>query len=213
MEFLPVFLLAFAVSVDCFSAGLAYGLRNIKIPLQTIFIIALCSATALLAAALVGKYISRTLSPEAAGKIGGSILIILGLWALIQFFRSSVHKKFGLEKSGDYTLLKFEFRSLGIVIHILRKPLTADLDKSGDISGLEALLLGAALSLDAFGAGIGAFFLGIPPFLLAVSVGIMSSCLAALGLKCGRNPAFNRRMKKLSFLPGLLLIIIGLWRM
>ncbi|MDI5788515.1 hypothetical protein PO124_09275 [Bacillus licheniformis] len=53
-------------------------------------------------------------------------------------------------------------KSLGIVIHILRKPTSADIDKSGIITGIEAFLLGFALSIDAFGAGIGAAALGFP---------------------------------------------------
>ena len=58
-------------------------------------------------------------------------------------------------------LFNWEIRSLGVVIHILKKPTRADFDRSGIITGLEALFLGVALSLDAFGAGIGAAMLVI----------------------------------------------------
>ena len=49
------------------------------------------------------------------------------------------------------------------MIQILRKPTVADFDKSGTISAGEALLLGIALSVDSFGAGIGASLLGMHP--------------------------------------------------
>ena len=48
------------------------------------------------------------------------------------------------------------------MIQILRKPTVADFDKSGTISAGEALL-GIALSVDSFGAGIGASLLGMHP--------------------------------------------------
>ena len=41
--YVSVLLLALAVSLDSFGAGLNYGLRNIKIPIGSILIIALCS--------------------------------------------------------------------------------------------------------------------------------------------------------------------------
>ena len=41
--------------------------------------------------------------------------------------------------------------------------MSADIDKSGVINGIEAVLLGFALSIDAFGAGIGAAILGFSP--------------------------------------------------
>ena len=55
-----------------------------------------------------------------------------------------------------------ELRKLGVVIQILRSPSKADMDNSGSISTQEAMWLGIALSLDAFGAGLGAALLGFP---------------------------------------------------
>ena len=49
-------------------------------------------------------------------------------------------------------IFNFEIKSLGVVINILQKPTEVDFDNSGTINGVEALVLGIALSLDAFGA-------------------------------------------------------------
>jgi putative sporulation protein YtaF len=73
-------------------------------------------------------------------------------------------------------------------------------------------MLGFALSLDSFGAGIGAAMLGFSPYYLALTVAIMSSLFVLLGLKCG---AFFHRfewIQKFTFLPGILLMMIGIWK-
>lgn len=71
------------------------------------------------------------------------------------------------------------------MIQILRKPTVADFDKSGTISAGEALLLGIALSVDSFGAGIGASLLGYVPAMMAILVAIMSSLFLFIGMKLG----------------------------
>ena len=73
------------------------------------------------------------------------------------------------------TLVKIEIKSIGLVINVLKKPTAADLDNSGSITGIEAFILGIALSLDAFGAGFGAALLGYSPYALAIAVALMSS--------------------------------------
>ena len=78
---------------------------------------------------------------------------------IISIFRSERKE----EPKQEEKVWKLEIASLGLVIQILRKPTVADFDKSGTISAGEALLLGIALSVDSFGAGIGASLLGMHP--------------------------------------------------
>lgn len=87
------------------------------------------------------------------------------------------------------------------------------MDKSGNISASEATLLGLALSLDAFGAGIGAALIGFVPLLTASVISISSGSFIALGLRIGFRYAEMTWMKKLSILPGCVLILMGLLKM
>ncbi|KAB2338798.1 sporulation membrane protein YtaF [Cytobacillus depressus] len=206
---ISLLILAFAVSLDSFSVGLTYGLRKMTIPFKSIGIIACCSATALILAMTIGRFLIKLFSPAFAQSLGGIILICLGAWVLFQFFRS--------EKSRDVlphekTIVNFEIKSLGLVIHILQKPMSADFDKSGTITGIEALILGVALSLDAFGAGFGAAMLGYSPFSLALTVAFMSSLFVYFGLKVGSVFSKSNWVQKFTFIPGVLLIIIGIWK-
>ncbi|KRF03750.1 hypothetical protein ASG89_03040 [Paenibacillus sp. Soil766] len=110
-------------------------------------------------------------------------------------------------------ILSIELKRFGLVIQILRTPSIADVDKSGNISASEATLLGLALSLDAFGAGIGAALIGFVPLLTASVISISSGSLLAVGLRVGFRYAEMNWMKKLSILPGCVLIVMGLLKM
>lgn len=202
-------LLAMAISLDSFSTGIAYGLRKMKIPIRSILIIALCTAASLGIAMLVGQFIVQFVSPVVANRIGGLILIGIGVWVIFQFFRTNREHK----EPEENLVLTWEIKSLGIVIQILKRPTQADFDQSGSITGLEALLLGAALSLDAFGAGIGAAMIGYSPLILACSAAIMSALFLGSGLQIGNIFSKIQWMQKIAFLPGVLLVIIGLLKM
>ncbi|WP_026693687.1 sporulation membrane protein YtaF [Peribacillus kribbensis] len=202
--------LAFAVSLDSFNVGFTYGLRKIKIPFLSIAIIAGCSAISLYAAMLFGNVFGRIFSPAAAGKLGGAILVCLGIWVVYQ----AVKKENSLEgHAEEKMLIKFEIKSIGLMIQVLKKPLSADFDRSGSITGVEALILGFALSLDAFGAGIGASILGYSPHILALAVIVMSSCLIWLGSRLGKVLSVKRWVHQLKVMPGIILAIIGICKL
>lgn len=144
IPYISLILLAFAVSLDSFSVGLTYGLRKMHMPLKSISIIACCSAVTLLFAMSVGTILMNFLSPAFAEKVGGGILIILGMWVLYQFFKAGT-----AEESitvDERILFNLEIKSLGVVINILRKPTEADFDRSGSINGLEAFSWYCALT-------------------------------------------------------------------
>ncbi|WP_459499163.1 sporulation membrane protein YtaF [Bacillus sp. C1] len=207
-QYFSLILLAFTLSLDSCSVGLTYGLRSVRIPLKSILIIGMCSAAVMLVSMGLGHMIAKVFSPVIATRIGGVVLVAIGAWVLYQFFRSKQD-----EPQQEEKIWKLEIASLGLVIQILRKPTVADVDKSGTISGGEALLLGTALSLDSFGAGIGASLLGYTPVITAVLVAVMSSLFLFIGMRLGTVLSNMRWLQKFTFLPGILLIIIGIWKM
>lgn len=161
-------------------------------------------------AMFLGHALAAMFPENITKELGGYILIGIGLWVLIQFF---LPEKEHQCQENEKTLLNFEIKSLGIVIHILRKPSCADIDKSGAINGVEALLLGLALSLDSFGAGFGAALLGYSPFILCIAVALMSSLFLLMGLRSGRLFSGLSWLEKFTFIPGILLILIGIWKL
>jgi putative Mn2+ efflux pump MntP len=113
-------------------------------------------------------------------------------------------------KSAVFSL---ELRRLGIVVQILRTPSSADMDDSGSISSMEAILLGIALSLDAFGAGLGAALLGFNPIWTSLTIALFSGTFLLLGMKTGLRFAGNYWMKHAAALPALLLITMGILKL
>jgi putative sporulation protein YtaF len=204
---LSLVLLAFAVSLDNFSTGFTYGLRKMQIPLKSIVIIGLCSGISLFVAMIFGHFLHGFLHPKVANRFGGVILILIGAWVIFQFFRPERE-----EEQREKTVFNLEIRSLGVVIQILRKPTSADFDHSGTINGIEAFMLGVALSLDAFGAGIGAAMMGYSPYILSLLVALMSLLFVSSGMKLGKAFSYLNWLQKVTFLPGVLLILIGIMK-
>jgi len=210
VQLFSLLLLAFALSIDSFSVGFTYGLRKMVMPFKSVLIIACCAGFSLLLAVSIGHGLAKIFSPSITAGIGGIILIALGAGVIYQYFRPDKEKP--VQKQ-EKTILNFEIRSLGLAINILKKPLSADFDQSGTITGIEALALGFALSLDSFGAGIGAAMLGFSPYYLAIAVAIMSPTFVVFGIKIGTFFQKFEWIQKFTFLPGVLLIIIGIWKL
>lgn len=221
-----IILLAFAVSLDGFGVGITYGIRKIKIPPSSVFIISCCSGLIILVSMLAGVAMSGWLSPRGASMIGAGILIVIGLWALYRFLahrgsepetppNEEALRQAATESAPPerIALLTLELRVFGIMIQILRTPSAADVDRSGTISAGEAFLLGAALSLDAFGAGIGAALVGFPPLLTAILIAASSGLFLWMGTRVGFWASGMRWVHRLSMLPGLILIAMGVYKM
>jgi putative sporulation protein YtaF len=215
VNMLSLILLACALSLDSCSVGFTYGLRKVKIPMKSIITIAICSGIILMTSMGIGHAVTNFFSPIIAKRIGGFVLVCIGLWVLYQFYRSHKGVNSVNEEKNDSedTIINFEIEVLGIVVKILKKPTAADLDRSGSINGLEAMLLGFALSLDAFGAGIGASMLGFSPLLTAAVTSTASALFLLFGMKLGNVLSQNSWLQKLTFLPGVFLILLGLMKM
>lgn len=214
MNIVSLFALAFAVSLDGFGVGITYGIRKIKIPARSIFIITVCSGVIIFLSMRIGEWLALFLSTYTAKAIGASILIFIGIWALSHMHFQKDEEKNGEENKSkritDQQVLRLEIKQLGLVIQILRTPTLADIDQSGVISPFEASLLGIALSFDAFGAGIGASLIGFEPVTTSLVIAGMCGLFVLLGLKVGFFFSEIEWMKYISYVPGLLLILYGI---
>ncbi|QNK55951.1 MntP/YtaF family protein [Paenibacillus sp. PAMC21692] len=230
---LSLVLLAFAVSLDGFGVGVTYGLRKIRIPILSVLIIACCSGLIIGLSMQAGGWLSGFVSEYVARVVGASILIVIGCFALVQLWRGK-HQPDSADDHGPVVaavgisdsrlasaggedaamqMFKLELKRLGLVIQILRTPQAADVDRSGIISASEAVMLGVALSLDAFGAGLGAALLGLPALLTAIVIAVSSAIFLVCGTQLGLRFASKRGMGALSVVPGIMLIIMGLFKL
>ncbi|WP_028401807.1 sporulation membrane protein YtaF [Ectobacillus panaciterrae] len=217
---LLIIFLGFVLSIDSFGVGFTYGVRKILIPIRSLYTIMVITGTVIFVSMSIGHGLSRFISPHVAKMLGGLLLIILGCWTLYNFYKTNNKDKNKTSAAPRSQTDKkkpapkiIQLKNLRIVIEILETPMKADVDQSGWISMKEAAVLGTALSLDAFGAGIGAAFLGYPIVLTPIIIAIMSGIFVYLGILAGAKFANLTWVSRLGFLPSCLLIIIGIYKL
>jgi len=239
--YMNLLFIVIAVSLDGFGVGITYGMRKMRIPFAALFVIMLCSGVIVLIAMMIGQVLRTFISPAVASSIGSVILILIGVFVLCSVIRTnrrgrvatvgaaefsreedfSVDEENGMDRKfseGEAKLGKnfTEHEAVNQLQHfksVLSDPFQADKDKSGTISVSEAFILGTALALDAFGAGLGAAMLGYSPLITAVLIASMSGLFVFTGIKVGFLLSQNRTIAKLTFMPPVLLICIGLFNM
>ena len=218
MELLSLVVFAVALSLDGFGVGVAYGMRRIKIPILSLVVVSITSATVIGISMVAGHLLSQFISVALAQKVGAIILVLLGVWILIQTWLYPPHgdteddeksNNEGRVKIQEEQVMKITIKPLGLVIQILRQPAKADFDRSGTISSKEALFLGIALAMDALGAGFGAAMAGYKPLLTPVVVGLVKFFLLSSGMYIGRNYAAAWLGSRAAMFPGWVLVILG----
>lgn len=211
MNFFYVLLLGVAVSIDGLMAGVAYGLRSIRIPASSFLIVgaitAVASALAMCAAVLLGQYIDTFL----AMVLGGILLILLGAWNIFhQYLTKNVPS---YEVEGEVTARKLTISVGRLVISIMAKPETADVDRLGVISPLEAVFLGLAVGADAAVGTFAAALTGSLPLYTPLVVGIIHVICIGAGFTLSDRLISDAWKQRFPFLPGTMLILLGLLRL
>ena len=218
LHYMSLFVLAFAVSLDGFGVGLTYGLRKIRFPWWSLLVVTFCSALTILLAMQLGTLLSGYVSTQLAKDVGAVILIGVGSFAIYNMVTQKEKEPVeeqaapstGTDIYPEQTVLHLELKKIGLVIQILKTPSSADVDRSGDISSKEAILLGFALSMDGFGAGIGASLVGFHSIQTALTIALMNLLFIYTGMRVGTRYADLKLFHKLAFLPGMMLILIGI---
>jgi putative sporulation protein YtaF len=206
---ISIMILAISLSLDALGVGLVYGLKKVKIPLISKLVICLFSIIYAAIALVIGRALSGILAPFFAKLLGITILVLMGIWIILQALFKDV-----AGNSTERTLWKVAIKSLGITIQVIRNPMEFDIDKSGAIDTPESLLLGLALSVDAIGVGVGSALTGFYSPLIPLAIGLFQMFFLYTGTYLGEKVTlFNKINKKaLSLLPGILLIVLALIR-
>ncbi|NMA55580.1 MAG: sporulation membrane protein YtaF [Firmicutes bacterium] len=202
MAWLSTFTLVLAVSLDSLGVGFAYGLKKVTVPPCSLILLSLLSALSMLASMLAGRGAGFILG-EAGSFIGNGILIMVGVATLGRTWLSKRQRP--VCKSRNYNNI---FR---MIANVIAEPLEADLDASGEISTVEALLLGFVLAMDSLGAGFGAALAAFSPVTTSLLTGLSTWITLNIGLYLGRQVKLLPG-SWVHFTPGFLLICLGMWR-
>jgi len=201
----------FAVSFDGMLVGMAYAAKGLRFHPSTYGLMGTCTGALMGVAMISGRLACSWFSPGPSRVLGSMIMTALGIWQIVQGRgeRDSGHSESGLScsiKSGisaNQRTINF-----GLIIGILKEPLSADQDRSGTIDGRESVLLGIALGLDAFGVGLAASMTGFS--LMAIPLVALSCPLFVMvGTVVSRRMKLATKSKSYNLLPGIVLTLIG----
>ncbi|MBA1334508.1 MAG: hypothetical protein HPY66_2357 [Firmicutes bacterium] len=203
-------IIAIATGIDSFIVGLSYGIKGIKMKIPLVVLMNTVSAAILGISMFAGRKIFLML-PVFWGKlVGSSILLLLGLIFLTQAF---IEFKYPADANSERFIGSFRIRVFGIIIQILRQPEKADLNHSGTIDAKEALVLGTAVSLDGIAVGFASSITGINILLTPIMCLLFSFLFTVFGLNLGNVYTEYTAQEKVKFLPGMLLIILGILKL
>ncbi|SDL07158.1 sporulation membrane protein YtaF [Natronincola ferrireducens] len=205
-------LIAIAISMDSLSVGIAYGIKNIRVPLRSLVILDLISVSLLSVGFFAGNLLTRLVPQIAMDLVGAGILIVIGLWFTIQGW---LNYKYPKEKVQEPTSIAvISINSLGIAINVLRDPSKVDLDISGVIDTKEAILLGIALAIDSLAIGIAVSLSSISIILFTLLlVAIVNLVFLLSGICIGKKYIVSKLKETTSFIPGCILIVLAITRL
>jgi putative sporulation protein YtaF len=209
MTGLTALLIALSCNLDNVGVGLSYGARGIRLPLVTNLYIALLTAAGTGLAMILGGQTFRFLTPESGAILGGAILVVMGIWVILQetlFKKSRQCPEPRKLPPGEDLGRKSVWQRL---VCILEYPALADDDFSGHIDLREGTLLGLALMLNNLPNGVAAAMLKLPVPLTMLAVGILSVLTFWLGIGIGANIGSRWNGKWTWVASGALLMGIG----
>lgn len=211
MDLSYVILLGIAVSIDGFFAGIAYGLKNIRVSFLALSIIGfvtfVCTTLAMRSASLLLAFIN----PSIATLCGALLLIAIGSMSLLHQYlvKAPINENAAITKTPTKITI-----SLGqLVISIMAKPECADMDCSNHLNKTEALLLGLALGIDNM---IATFAIGLTTslqFYTPIVMCIIQSSIVWSGIYLAKKIISDPMKHKIAYAPGCVLILLGLIRL
>lgn len=200
-----VLLLAVSLSLDSLSVGLTYGARGLKMGGPARLILGLASMS-LSAAALTAGRTAAGVVPVQAARLAGALMLV-GLGAVLTW-----RAAWPSTAATASPCWQIRLRPLGLVVQILREPVAADVDRSGEVTPSESLALGLALAMDSVGAGFGAALAGYQSWLLPFAVGVACTLMFSLGHRIGSRTPWELNGRA-ALLPGMFLMGLGIFRM
>lgn len=167
-------------SIDNFGVGLSYGVTKIRIGTIPNTIIAVIAFVFSMLGIYFGHYVAKIMPGTLSTVIAALFVFIVGVRIILITLRAKKNK----ERQQAVSLEKR--RSLN---QYLDNPEKADKDMSGEISIVESLVLGTAVSMNALTNGLGAGLMGMSPFAISVVTAVFSFVAIWCGVNLGEKVA------------------------
>lgn len=199
--FLSDLLYSLSSNLDNLVIGIAYGVKKIKIGLISNLIIATVTSIGTLISMSVGKFISGFLPTSLTNMLGAVIIMLLGLYFLIQSILKLIPKSYS------------NSLALKNVDEIMDYAEKSDSDNSGTLNIKEAFVVSLGLMLNNLGTGLAASITGVNVSITVICTFILSIALLMLGKSIGHNILGFICGKYAPLISGVLLIILGIFEL
>lgn len=199
--FLSDLLYSLSSNLDNLVIGIAYGVKKIKIGLISNLIIATVTSIGTLISMSVGKFISGFLPTSLTNMLGAVIIMLLGLYFLIQSILKLIPKSYS------------NSLALKNVDEIMDYAEKSDSDNSGTLNIKEAFVVSLGLMLNNLGTGLAASITGVNVSITVICTFILSIALLMLGKSIGHNVLGSICGKYAPLISGVLLIILGIFEL
>lgn len=199
--FLSALLYSLSSNLDNLVIGIAYGVKKIKIGITPNLIIATVTSIGTLISMSVGKFISGFLPTSLTNMLGAVIIMLLGLYFLIQSILKLIPKSYS------------NSLALKNVAEIMDYAEKSDSDNSGTLNIKEAFVVSLGLMLNNLGTGLAASITGVNVSITVICTFILSIALLMLGKSIGHNVLGSICGKYAPLISGVLLIILGIFEL
>ncbi len=206
---LTILLIAISSNLDNIGIGISYGIRKINIPFSSNLLIAVITSIGTFLSILLGQTIYHFLSPKAATLLGGSIIIVAGIWVI---FQETIMSKGKEDKEEEHPIVESHTSkySFSYLVKILDNPIIADWDFSGHIDLKEATALALGLTFNNIPNGVGAGMLGLNAAITTLAVFFCSIITIWIGIS-GGHLGLRRLGSSAGVISGLILIFVGFY--
>ena len=206
MEFWYSVTLGAVLSLDALATGISYGFKGISIKFASLLVDGIITFIATAVSLFGAAFLTQYVSSYAASLLGAFLLMGIGIWSMFTEYLSAEIS----DRHDNNRKIKVSIGRL--VISIMANPEKADIDFSKSICLVEAFFLGLALGMDNMAAVFAAGLLGNLPVYTPVIMGGVQVLFICLGYKVATALASERFRSKFPYLPGAVLLLLGISR-
>lgn len=197
-------LLVVALSADVFLASAACGMEHIKIQRKTALCISLVCSGVLFFSLISGALLQGVLKKEMAALLGFTGLFLMGIYKLSEYGIKTYMKT----HTGGGAHVRFTSAQLQFLLRIYNNPVSADKDRSSEMSVSEGVYFALAMSMDGLAGGLGAAFLGIDVWETTAASLLLGYAAVRLGSFIGAHVALHSK-KDFSWVGGVLFVVLA----
>ncbi|OFI06980.1 manganese efflux pump MntP [Clostridium acetireducens DSM 10703] len=199
MHFISLLLFVLSANIDNIIVGITYGIKQLNLTSTNIMTITIIITLGTAISMYFGKIICLYINSNLANNLGSGMLIILGLWYIVDFLLSTMKIHKNKDKTNHLCYKE-----------VLNNPEKADIDKSGSIDFKECTFLSIALTLNNSALGISASLAGLNIKITIILTFIIGILTIKLGLYIGRKCTSNFLNKYANLISGFIIILVGI---